>query len=200
MAQTPDTATPILWLICDSCYLQMSILFLFLASTQNGFACMGDTRCHDSFEATKRLWVWISLWDPQSGRKSSSARWWVHWEGSFMPLCLVFASYRCSLSSGVLLNHIRKNLTKAANVSAHQNLKLLAYSAVSQSLGASFYPSPPHRGLGRGDSFNPFWLLYSPCSDQEDMHLCLWLGGMCSIWHHSSGAPEENSQLVLCSC
>lgn len=37
----------------------------------------------------------------------------------------------CSLSSGVLLDHIRKNLTKAANVSAHQNLKLLAYSAVS---------------------------------------------------------------------
>ncbi|NXO71730.1 PPAL phosphatase, partial [Phainopepla nitens] len=35
----------------------------------------------------------------------------------------------CSLSSGVLLDHIRKNLTKAANVSAHQNLKLLAYSA-----------------------------------------------------------------------
>ncbi|NXC79195.1 PPAL phosphatase, partial [Cercotrichas coryphoeus] len=42
----------------------------------------------------------------------------------------------CSLSPGVLLDHIRKNLTKAANVSAHQNLKLLAYSAHDTTLVA----------------------------------------------------------------
>lgn len=94
MGRTPDTLTPILRWICEPCYLQPSILFLFLASTQDGFACMGDTRCHDSVEATKRLWVWISVWDPQSGRESSSARRWVHWGGSFMLFCLIFASYQ----------------------------------------------------------------------------------------------------------
>ncbi|NXD20497.1 PPAL phosphatase, partial [Spelaeornis formosus] len=42
----------------------------------------------------------------------------------------------CCLFSGVLLDHIRKNLTKAANVSAHQNLKLLVYSAHDTTLVA----------------------------------------------------------------
>uniref|UniRef100_A0A8C0BY18 Lysosomal acid phosphatase n=1 Tax=Buteo japonicus TaxID=224669 RepID=A0A8C0BY18_9AVES len=43
---------------------------------------------------------------------------------------------KARLQGGVLLNHIRKNLTKAANVSAHQNLKLLAYSAHDTTLVA----------------------------------------------------------------
>lgn len=55
---------------------------------------MGDTRCHDSVEAIKRFWFWISIWDPQSGRKSSSARRWVHQRGSLVLLCLAFASYQ----------------------------------------------------------------------------------------------------------
>lgn len=72
----------------------MNILSLFLASTQNGFAWMGDSRSHDSVEGTKRLWFWISVWDPQSGRKSSSARRWVRWGGSLVLPCLAFASYQ----------------------------------------------------------------------------------------------------------
>lgn len=104
---------------------------------------------------------------------------------------LNLTSYLCL--PGVLLDHIRKNLTKAANVSAHQQLKLLVYSAVSQRLGTSFGPlTLPHRELGLADGFNPFWLLHSLCSEQE-MYLCLWLGGMCHVWHHSSKAFEENS-------
>ncbi|XP_010578438.1 PREDICTED: lysosomal acid phosphatase isoform X2 [Haliaeetus leucocephalus] len=43
---------------------------------------------------------------------------------------------KARLQGGVLLNHIRKNLTKAANISAHQNLKLLAYSAHDTTLVA----------------------------------------------------------------
>ncbi|KFP87907.1 Lysosomal acid phosphatase, partial [Apaloderma vittatum] len=43
---------------------------------------------------------------------------------------------KARLQGGVLLDHIRKNLTKAANVSAHQNLKLLAYSAHDTTLVA----------------------------------------------------------------
>ncbi|XP_030130088.2 lysosomal acid phosphatase [Taeniopygia guttata] len=43
---------------------------------------------------------------------------------------------KARLQGGVLLDHIRKNLTKAANASAHQNLKLLAYSAHDTTLVA----------------------------------------------------------------
>ncbi|KFV18561.1 Lysosomal acid phosphatase, partial [Tauraco erythrolophus] len=43
---------------------------------------------------------------------------------------------KARLQGGVLLDHIRKNLTKAANLSAHQNLKLLAYSAHDTTLVA----------------------------------------------------------------
>ncbi|XP_040455634.1 lysosomal acid phosphatase isoform X2 [Falco naumanni] len=43
---------------------------------------------------------------------------------------------KARLQGGVLLGHIRKNLTKAANVSAHQNLKLLVYSAHDTTLVA----------------------------------------------------------------
>ncbi|XP_032919698.1 lysosomal acid phosphatase [Catharus ustulatus] len=43
---------------------------------------------------------------------------------------------KARLQGGVLLDHIRKNLTKAANVSAHQNLKLLVYSAHDTTLVA----------------------------------------------------------------
>ncbi|NXE45201.1 PPAL phosphatase, partial [Casuarius casuarius] len=43
---------------------------------------------------------------------------------------------KARLQGGVLLDHIRKNLTKAANVSAHQHLKLLAYSAHDTTLVA----------------------------------------------------------------
>ncbi|NWI15316.1 PPAL phosphatase, partial [Crypturellus soui] len=43
---------------------------------------------------------------------------------------------KARLQGGVLLDHIRKNLTKAANSSAHQRLKLLAYSAHDTTLVA----------------------------------------------------------------
>ncbi|XP_052550835.1 lysosomal acid phosphatase [Tympanuchus pallidicinctus] len=43
---------------------------------------------------------------------------------------------KARLQGGVLLDHIRKNLTKAANVSAHQQLKLLVYSAHDTTLVA----------------------------------------------------------------
>ncbi|NXX45993.1 PPAL phosphatase, partial [Tricholaema leucomelas] len=43
---------------------------------------------------------------------------------------------KARLQGGVLLDHIRKNLTKAADVSAHQNLKLLVYSAHDTTLVA----------------------------------------------------------------
>ncbi|KAM6360488.1 lysosomal acid phosphatase isoform 2-T2 [Alca torda] len=43
---------------------------------------------------------------------------------------------KARLQGGVLLDHIRKNLTKAANVSARQNLKLIAYSAHDTTLVA----------------------------------------------------------------
>ncbi|KAM4666254.1 lysosomal acid phosphatase isoform 1-T1 [Amazona ochrocephala] len=43
---------------------------------------------------------------------------------------------KARLQGGVLLGHIRKNLTKAADVSAHQNLKLLVYSAHDTTLVA----------------------------------------------------------------
>nr|XP_047933563.1 lysosomal acid phosphatase isoform X3 [Anser cygnoides] len=43
---------------------------------------------------------------------------------------------KARLQGGVLLDHIRKNLTKAANASAHQHLKLLAYSAHDTTLVA----------------------------------------------------------------
>uniref|UniRef100_A0A8B9QFF9 Lysosomal acid phosphatase n=1 Tax=Apteryx owenii TaxID=8824 RepID=A0A8B9QFF9_APTOW len=43
---------------------------------------------------------------------------------------------KARLQGGVLLDHIRKNLTKAANISAHQHLKLLAYSAHDTTLVA----------------------------------------------------------------
>uniref|UniRef100_A0A8C5J3S9 Lysosomal acid phosphatase n=1 Tax=Junco hyemalis TaxID=40217 RepID=A0A8C5J3S9_JUNHY len=43
---------------------------------------------------------------------------------------------KARLQGGVLLDHIRKNLTKAANASAHQNLKLLVYSAHDTTLVA----------------------------------------------------------------
>uniref|UniRef100_A0A8C8ACA5 Lysosomal acid phosphatase n=1 Tax=Otus sunia TaxID=257818 RepID=A0A8C8ACA5_9STRI len=43
---------------------------------------------------------------------------------------------KARLQGGVLLDDIRKNLTRAANVSAHQNLKVLAYSAHDTTLVA----------------------------------------------------------------
>uniref|UniRef100_A0A8B9BHI7 Lysosomal acid phosphatase n=1 Tax=Anser brachyrhynchus TaxID=132585 RepID=A0A8B9BHI7_9AVES len=43
---------------------------------------------------------------------------------------------KARLQGGVLLDNIRKNLTKAANASAHQHLKLLAYSAHDTTLVA----------------------------------------------------------------
>ncbi|XP_010220600.1 PREDICTED: lysosomal acid phosphatase, partial [Tinamus guttatus] len=43
---------------------------------------------------------------------------------------------KARLQGGVLVGHIRKNLTKAANNSAHQHLKLLAYSAHDTTLVA----------------------------------------------------------------
>ncbi|XP_061318170.1 lysosomal acid phosphatase [Pezoporus occidentalis] len=43
---------------------------------------------------------------------------------------------KARLQGGVLLGHIRKNLTKAADVSAHQDLKLLVYSAHDTTLVA----------------------------------------------------------------
>uniref|UniRef100_A0A8V0ZX41 Lysosomal acid phosphatase n=1 Tax=Gallus gallus TaxID=9031 RepID=A0A8V0ZX41_CHICK len=43
---------------------------------------------------------------------------------------------KARLQGGVLLDHIRKNLTKAANASAHQQLKLLVYSAHDTTLVA----------------------------------------------------------------
>ncbi|KAM6335721.1 lysosomal acid phosphatase [Podargus strigoides] len=43
---------------------------------------------------------------------------------------------KARLQGGVLLGHIRKDLTKAANASAHRNLKLLSYSAHDTTLVA----------------------------------------------------------------
>ncbi|NXA44502.1 PPAL phosphatase, partial [Nothocercus julius] len=57
-------------------------------------------------------------------------------EGASCCSVQIFNLITCSVSSGVLLDHIRKNLTKAANSSAHQHLKLLAYSAHDTTLVA----------------------------------------------------------------
>ncbi|NXR21043.1 PPAL phosphatase, partial [Cinclus mexicanus] len=58
------------------------------------------------------------------------------WEGASYCSDWLLPLTSCSLSPGVLLDHIRKNLTKAANVTAHQNLKLLVYSAHDTTLVA----------------------------------------------------------------